>query len=193
MLAELTGKPDAVLDEIAFLPGSAEMAPAAMDTLALLALALNERPRLGMRVRPTYDPEADRDAMAAQQIRLHIALATSNGDRESGDTKDPDFDNERVRDVLDEFAKARLPESRRQVIAGNKSDETTMYRDIYLALVDNERVSETVLRRLARFRARSVIDALERAGIDRQRFRINDTLDTTTTDAGTVILRVEVE
>ena len=193
VLAELAGKPDAVLDEIAFLPGSAEMAPAAMDTLALLALALNERPRLGMRVRPTYDPEADRDAMAAQQIRLHIALATSNGARESGDTKEPDFDNERVRDVLNEFAEARLPESRRRIIAGNKSDETTMYRNIYLALVDNERVSETVLRRLARFRARSVIDALERAGIDRQRFRINDTLDTATTDAGTVILTVEVE
>ena len=82
VLAELVGRPDTVLDEIAFLPGSAEMAPAATDTLALLALALKERPRLGMRVRPAYDPETDRAAMAAEQIKLHIALATSTGARE---------------------------------------------------------------------------------------------------------------
>ncbi len=193
VLAALVGNPDAVLDEIAFLPGSAEMAPAATDTLALLALALRERPLVGLRVRPTYDPEADRDAMAAEQIRLHIALATSKGTRERGDTRDPDFDDPRVRDVLDEFADTRLPAARRRAIRGNTSDETRMYRDIYLALVDNERISETVLRRLARFRARSVIDALERAGIDRQRFRIDDALDTSTTDARTVTLKVEVE
>ena len=193
VLAELIGEPDAVLDEIAFLPGSAEMAPAATDTLALLALALKERPRLSMRVRPAYDPDTDRTAMAAEQIKLHITLATSKGTRERGDPRDPDFDDQRVRDVLNEFADARLPEKQRRAITGNMRNETTMYRDIYLALVDNERVSETVLRRLARFRARSVIDGLEREGIDRQRFRIDDALDTSTTDAQTVILKVEVE
>ena len=193
VLAELLVKPDAVLDEIAFLPGSAEMAPAATDTLALLALALKERPLLGMGVRPAYDPQADRAAMAAEQIKLHIALATSKGNRERGDTKDPDFDDQRVRDILDEFADARLPATRRGAIRSNTNDETTMYRNIYLALVDNERISETVLRRLARFRARSVIDTLERAGIDRQRFRIDDVLDTSTTDGQTVTLRLEVE
>jgi hypothetical protein len=193
VLAELAGRPDAVLDEIAFLPGSAEMAPAAADTLPLLAHALDQRPRLGMRVRPAYDLEADSAAIAAQQVKLHIALATSKGARERGDAADPDFDDERVRDVLDEFANARLPETQRRAITGNAHDETTRYRDIYLALIDNERISETLLRRLARFRARSVIDALERAGVDRQRLRMDDTLDTATTDAPTVTLKVEIE
>ena len=193
VLAELAGRPDAVLDEIAFLPGSAEMAPAAADTLELLALALDQRPQLGMRVRPAYDLEADRAAIAAQQVKLHIALATSKGTRESGDTIDPDFDNQRIRDVLDEFAGARLSETQRRAIAGNANDKTTTYRDIYLALIDNEHVSETLLRRLARFRARSVIDALEQAGIDRQRLRMDKALDTATTDARTVTLKLEVE
>lgn len=193
VLAELAGNPDAVLDEIAFLAGSAEMAPAATDTLALLATALDLRPRLGMRVRPAYDLEADRAAIAAQQVRLHIALATSKGARERGAAVDPDFDDDRVREILEEFANARLPEAQRRTVTGNASDKTTTYRDIYLALIDNERISETLLRRLARFRARSVIDALDRAGIDRQRLSIDDALDTATTDAPTVTLTVEIE
>jgi hypothetical protein len=193
VLAELAGRPGAVLDEIAFLPGSAEMAPAAADTLALLADALDQRPQLGMRVRPAYDLEADSAAIAVQQVRLHIALATSKSARERGGAADPDFDDERVRDVLDEFASTRLPETRRRAITGDASDETARYREIYLALIDNERISETLLRRLARFRARSVIDALDRAGVDRQRLRIDDALDTATTDAPAVTLKVEVE
>lgn len=193
VLATLVGAPDAVLDNIAFLPGSAEMSPAATDTLPLLALALDQRPQLGVRVRPAYDPTADRDAIAAQQVRLHIALATSKGAREAGNKTEPDFDDARVRDILDEFAGSRLSGAQRRAIARDIRDETAMYRSIYVALVANERVSETVLRRLARFRARSVIDALEREGIDRNRFRITDALDTAATDAATVSLKVEVE
>jgi hypothetical protein len=193
VLGELAGRPGAVLDEIAFLPGSAEMAPAATDTLELLASALDQRPQLGMRVRPAYDLEADGAAIAAQQVRLHIALATSRSTRERGDTSEPDFDDPRVRDVLDEFAGARLSETQRRAIAGNVREKATAYRDIYLALIDKERVSETLLRRLARFRARSVIDALDRAGIDRQRLRMADALDTAATDAPTVTLKLEAE
>jgi hypothetical protein len=193
VLAELAGRPDAVLDEIAFLPGSAEMAPAATDTLALLALVLDQRPQLGMRVRPAYDLEADRAAIAAQQVKLHIALATSKSTRERGDTSEPDFDDPRVRDVLDEFAGARLSETQRRAITGSVREKAKAYRDIYLALIDKERVSETLLRRLARFRARSVIDALDRAGIDRQRLRMADVLDTAATDAPTVTLKLEAE
>ena len=192
-LAELAGNPDAVLDEIAFLPGSAEMAPASMDTMTLLAKALGQRPRLGIRVQPAYDPDADRDAIAAQQVRLHIALATSAGARQGRDAAGPDFNDPRVRDILDEFAGARLSEAQRSAIARHVSDVTTTYRDIFGALVANERVSETVLRRLARFRARSVIDALEREGIDRNRFRIAEALDIATTGDETVSLKLEVE
>ncbi len=193
VLAEVAGKPGAVLDEIGFLPGSAEMAPAAMDTVALLANALTMRPQLDLRVRPAYDGTTDRDAIAAQQVRLHIALATSASAEERSDAAGPDFADPRVRDILDEFAGARLSETQRQRIARGAGDDTTRYRDIYLALVANERVSETVLRRLARFRARSVIDAFERKGIDRNRFRMADAIDTTAIDTGTVSVKLDVE
>ena len=193
VLAELAGAPDAVLDAVPFFPGSAEMTPAATNALALLADALGQRPRLDIRVRPGYDPGADRDAIAAQQIRLHVALATSAGGREGRDAAVPDFADPKVRDILDEFAGARLSESQRRAIARDGSDVTTTYRDIYRALVANERVSETVLRRLASFRARSVIDALEGEGIDRKRLGITDALDIMVNDDETVLLKVEVE
>ncbi len=193
VLNELAGAPDAVLDAVPFLPGSAEMAPTATNTLVLLADALGQRPRLELRVHPGYDPAADRNAIAAQQIKLHIALATSAGARDGRDAAVPDFADPKVRDILDEFSGARLSESQRRAIAGNGGDVTTTYRDIYRALVANERVSETVLRRLASFRARSVIDALEREGIDRKRLRIADALDVTVTDDETVLLKVAVD
>ena len=192
VLAELAGDPDAALDGISFVPGSAEMAPAATDTLALLASALDMRPQLDLQVRPTYDRITDRDAIAAQQVRLHIALATSAAARESGDAAGPDYSDPRVRDVLDEFAVARLSAAQRRAIGRGTGDAATMYRRIYLALVANEGVSETVLRRLARFRARSLLDALERDGIDRDRLRITDALDATASGTETVALKVEV-
>jgi hypothetical protein len=193
VLAEVAGEPGAVLDEVVFLPGSAEMAPAAMGTLALLGNALAMRPQLDLRVRPAYDVTTDRDAIAAQQVRLHIALATSAGAVDRGDATGPDFGDPRVRDILDEFAGARLSEARRRSISRGAGDETTRYRDIYLALVANERVSETVLRRLARFRARSLVDAFEREGIDRNRFSVGDAIDVTATDAGTVSVKLDVK
>ena len=193
VLNELAGAPDAVLDAVPFLPGSAEMAPTATNTLVLLADALGQRPRLELRVHPGYDPAADRNAIAAQQIKLHIALATSAGGREGRVAAIPDFADPKVRDILDEFAGARLSESQRRAMAGNAGDVTTTYRDIYRALVANERVSETVLKRLASFRARSVIDALEREGIDRKRLRMADARDVTVTDDETVLLKVAVD
>ncbi len=124
---------------------------------------------------------------------LHIALATSASRREAGDSAGPDFDDPRVRDILDEFAAARLSQAQRHAVTHDSGDATDRYRDVYLALVANERVSETVLRRLARFRARSVIDALERDGIDRSRFRITDSLDTTASEEETVSLKLELD
>ena len=192
VLAEIAGAPDAALDRIEFVPGSAGMAATGTETLTLLANALLQRPRLDLRVRPAYDLAADRNAIAAQQVGLHIALATSAGPRQGADAAGPDLGDPRVRDILDEFAGARLSAAQRRTIAGNASDETSRYRDTYLALVANERVSETVLRRLARFRARSVIDALERQGIDRIRMRIAESVDVTAKDTGTVSLELEM-
>ena len=192
VLADLVGRPDEELDHFSFSPGSAEITPTTTNKITLLARALDQRPLLGVRACPAYDPVADRDAIAAQQVRLHIALAISAGPRELATHGLPDFDDPKVRAVLDEFAGARLAESQRLAIANRHPDQDAdYYRIVYDVLVANEPVSETTLRRLARFRATSVVNALADNGIDKQRLLIADAIVTAATPAELISVQLE--
>lgn len=193
VLADLVGQPDEGLDHFSFSPGSAEITPTTTKNLTLLAQALDQRPLLGVRARPAYDPVADREAIAAQQVRLHVALAISASPKELAAHTLPNFDDPKVRAVLDEFAGARLSELQRRAIANRRPEQDAhYYRNVYDALVVNEPVSETTLRRLARFRAASVINALAGNGVDKQRLLIADAIDTVTTVAEPISVQLEV-
>lgn len=192
VLADLVGLPDEELSHLSFSPGSAEITPTTTNKITLLARALDQRPLLGVRARPAYDPVADRDAIAAQQVRLHVALAISAGLGKLATHGLPDFGDPKVRAVLDEFAGARLTESQRLAIANRRPDQDAdYYRNVYDVLVANEPVSETTLRRLARFRARSVVNALADNGIDKQRLLIADAIDTGAAAAEPISVQLE--
>jgi hypothetical protein len=192
VLASLVGHPEEELNGLSFAPGSAAITPATNDKIRLLARALDQRPLLAVRARPAYDPAADRDAIAAQQVRLHVALATSAGLRDPATHAPPDFGDPKVREILDEFAGERLAESQRLAISGSHPvHDADFYRMVYDALVANEPVSETALRRLARFRATSVINALAASGVGKQRLLVAETIDTTTTDAEPISVQLE--
>jgi len=192
VLAGIVGRPDEELDHLSFSPGSAEITPTTSNKITLLARALDQRPLLGVRARPAYDPVADRDAIAAQQVRLHVALAISAGPGQLAAHELPDFGDPKVRAVLDEFAGARLTESQRLAIANRRPDQDAdYYRNVYEVLVANEPVSETTLRRLARFRATSVVDALADNGIDKHRLLIADAIDTAATAAEPISVQLE--
>jgi hypothetical protein len=191
-IAGLVGREDEELDRLAFPPGSADLTPATAEKTALLAQALARRPLLSLRAYPAYDPAADRDAIAARQVRLHVSLATSAAPTASAAQTQPDFDDPKVRAILDEFAGARLQESRRNAILNRFDDkDSAYYRTVFDALVANESVSETALRRLARFRATSVADALAGNGVDRGRVLLADEIETTTTDPGAIVIRLD--
>ena len=192
VLANLVGHPDVELGNVSFSPGSAETTPTTSNKITLLARALDQRPLLGVRARPAFDPVADRDAIATQQVQIHIALATSAGRRDQAAHAPPDVDDAKVRGILDEFAGARLTESQRLAISGRYPEhDANYYRQVFDALVANEPVSETALRRLARFRATSVINALAANGVDRQRLLVADSIDTTTTGAELISVQLE--
>ncbi len=192
VLARLVGHPEEELSGLSFSPGSAEITPPTTDKITLLARALSQRPLLAVRARPAYDPVADRDAIAARQVRLHIALATSAGPRDPATHAPPDFGNPKVREIIDEFAGERLAESQRLAISSSRLvHDADYYRMVYDALVANEPVSETALRRLARFRATSVINSLAANGVGKQRLLVADAIDTTTTDAEPISVQLE--
>jgi hypothetical protein len=192
VLAVLVGRENEELGRLAFPPGSADLTPATAEKIALLTRALTRRPLLGLRTFPAYDPAADRDAIAARQVRLHVSLATSAAPSGLAAQTQLDFDDPKVRAILDEFAGARLRESRRNAILNRFDDkDSAYYRAVFDALIANEIVSETALRRLARFRATSVTDAFASNGIDEGRVLPADEIETTTTDPGAVVVRLE--
>ncbi len=192
VLAGLVGRGDEKLGTLAFRPGSAEITTATAEKIKLLARALSQRPRLALRANPTYDSAADRDAIAAQQVRLHIELATSAGSFGLPTQATIDFEDPKVRLILDEFADARLPEARRLAISRRyEGKDIAYYQAVNDALVANEDVSETVLRRLARFRARSVVGALTKSGVDEKQLLLADAIETTPSDSNDVVVRLD--
>jgi hypothetical protein len=184
-LAPLIG--DDAVNTVPFLPGDAALTDRALATVAQLAAALEARPRLGMRVHAGYQPSVDRDALARQQIELHVELATAGpGGRQPGAV---DVGSPRVRDVLDEFAGERLQPERLDVLRGRYRCEGELaavcerayYEAVFDALVVNEEITPTALSRLARFRALTVIDALTQRGVAAGRIELvtgGDVVDT---------------
>lgn len=189
VLSELVGQTDQQFSSLPFAPGSAEITPVTADRLTLLARALGQRPLLGLRVYPAFDPLADRNALAEAQVRLHIRLATSAEQRGLAADVPLDFDDPRVRAVLNEFAGERLGESDRA--SGPAEGDAAYYRAIYDALAANEDVSDLALNRLARFRARSIVDAFAGHGIGEARILLGDDIETRTGESEPVLLRLE--
>ena len=178
-LASLTlggGQPN---QAVPFLPGEAALGDAALASVEALAGALNGRPRLAIRVHSAFDPTADRNALARQQIELHVALATAGAGLQAR-AAPVDFGSPRTQDVLDEFAAERLPEPQVETLASSLLCDGVLadvcrrvyYQQIFEALVANEAIAETTLNRLGRFRAQSVADTLRQGGVAEERIEI---------------------
>jgi hypothetical protein len=177
-LASTLGVETAALTSIVFEPGEAGLRPGALDRLDWLKSTMQWRPGLAVTITGGFDPEADRYALAEQQIRLHVNLATavsSGGRNESAPIR---FADPKARVVIDEFAGSRLGRDRVNEIArryqpngdaGESELPSSYYRALYDALVENEQISQRALLSLARFRARTVIDQLQRSGIEPER------------------------
>src|SRR5690606_16882664 len=106
-LARVAGRDPAALRAVEFEPGTAELSAAGSDTLSALAAALAERPLLGLGVGGGFDAQADRDALARQQIELHVTPATA-GAAPQARPRPIEFASARAQDILDEFARERL-------------------------------------------------------------------------------------
>ena len=96
LIASLLGRGgNEKLDEVRFDPGSASLSPPEEETIAALAKALGERPRLRLSVEGGYDPQADGKALARAELLRELAQragygAAAGGSAPSGiDARDP--------------------------------------------------------------------------------------------------------
>jgi hypothetical protein len=191
VIGVLVGQAGRELGSVAFAGGSAAISPTQEQRMAILGSALNQRPGLGIRIHPAYDPVADRNALARQQMRLHIALATSAGPPGSASKKQLALDDSKVTAILDEFAANRLDGEQLAAIGARHSlRDTAYYQAVFDALVANENVSKLALSTLARYRAQSMVDQLMRNGVNAERIEISDAVQLTATQNVAVTLRL---
>jgi hypothetical protein len=160
----------------------------------MLDAILSQRPRLGLIVYPGYDPVADREALARQQVGLHVNLATSSGGPGRPDHAAIDFSDRKVHTVLDEFAENRLSRPRQEAIESRHAErDAAYYRDVFEVLVDNEDVARTALRRLARYRAQTVVRGIVQSGVSDGRIRQADVIEALEPGDARGAVRLEVE
>lgn len=173
VLGELVGWSEPGLGHVAFESGSAALTASTVDQLAILGTALEQRPGLGLIVTGRYDRVTDRDALARQQMRLHVALASSAGPPGMAAVTPLNLSDPKVISILDEFASTRLrPDTLAAIQARFPERGEPFYDSVFESLVANEAVSATALRALARYRAQSIVNQLVAAGIDSGRLRI---------------------
>ena len=191
---ELPGPPPMILG---FEPGAAALTQAATEALSELAAALVLRPRLGVAVPARIDPQLDRDALARQQVELHVTLATA-GAAFRARPQPVDFASVRAQSVLDEFAGERLPADVLAAIAaqhersGEPQARAPYYRAVFAALVERERIERGALERIGRYRARSIADALVGLGLPSASVEVAEDVTSVSSDAGHSRVPVEL-
>jgi len=192
-LGKLNGISPPFLERIVFKPGDAALPMAAESNLAILAAALVQRPGLGLTISGRFDTVVDRQALARKQVGLHVALASSAGPPGREAPGSTDFNDSKVISVLDEFAGKRLSTAELEALRANHPQRgTAFYEAVFEALVRNEAVSRTKLKALARYRARTIVDQLNAAGVDRQRLQIGTDIETAQAQARLVYVELEL-
>lgn len=173
MLASLFGGRDEGLDEIRFEPGSAALAPPEEETIARLAKALAERPRLALTIRGGYDPQADRRALQRAALLREL---------------DP-------RDAKGVFAAERLylaRGGRTADLAAFKPRTPGYGRRLLDALAQQTGIAGDALHSLAGTRAQAVRQALAKSGIDAKRIELAGAAEAEAGDQGVpTALRLE--
>ncbi|MEX2354152.1 MAG: DUF748 domain-containing protein, partial [Gammaproteobacteria bacterium] len=174
ILGEIAGITDKALNMIPFEPGSAGITPSAAQILNGLSEALRQRPGLALRIAGGYDPDIDRDALARQQIRLHVTLAAAGGRLPGGSVSTLDMSDPGIQEVLDEFAGERLGRDKLAKMDPSDTGTPRYYQAVFDALVDEEEISGGALESLAKYRLQAILAELVKSGITEDRLIIAD-------------------
>lgn len=193
VIAGLVGREGEYSSTISFRKGSAALTAPIKGKLTELGGALKQRPGLCLKVIKGFDPVADKNALAHKQVRLHIALATSAGPPGRDTGKNLDFNDPKVKAILDEFAANRMKPKQLAAVGSRYPDrDVEYYRGIFRTLVVNEEVSEKALSTLASYRTRSVIDQLVNTGVNSKCLGTTDEIRFVKTHSGSVVIGLEL-
>jgi len=192
LLADIAGVTDKPLNAVPFEPGSAGISPVAAQILNGLSEALRQRPGLALRIAGGYDPGIDRDALALQQIRLHVTLAAASASPPGGTVTPLNLSDPRIQEVLDEFAEERLGREQLAKIDHAGAGTPRFYQAVFDALVGEEEISVSALESLAKYRLQSIMAELVKSGVTEDRLIITDPLGTGISDDRQVLVKLDL-
>jgi hypothetical protein len=165
LLAGALGKGAEDLDRVAFAPGSAALSPPAEETVAQVARALGERPRLNVAVQGGYDPQADVEALRRDTARRAIAQ------RAGVEGKGPlDFGDPRVLQAAERLYLERV--GNRLEMLALRDAQPRYGRALLDKLAAVLQADPQSAQTLARARAETVRAALLAHGVDSARVRL---------------------
>jgi len=174
-LASLFGGGGEELSFIEFLPGSAVLNDAAIAKLATIEKGLLNRPALSLEIRPYCDPEKDVDALRQEAFRRRLAVQkvkrlTARG--ESVPVESAVVEPSEYEEYLFLAYKAEdIPKKRNFIGIVEKLPVPEMEKKI----LDNIRISDDDVRKLAAERGRNVLAHLQSAGIPQERVFLIET------------------
>ncbi|MDF2447032.1 MAG: hypothetical protein K0S46_2268 [Moraxellaceae bacterium] len=187
LIAGLVGGGDD-MDSLAFAAGDATLTPGNAEKLAKLALALAERPALGVEIRGAFDPEVDARALRAARFEAAYQKRLATGGK--------------PRKVLEAMFTEKLGDealARQRALAlkpaGDGQAALQLAEQAYLdalrqELAARETVLEGDLRQLALERARVLrAQLVEGSGVDAARIFVLEPVTATAAD-GKVVLKV---
>lgn len=163
---------------VAFVPGTAQLAPASEATLARLAQALADRPRLALTVAGSANLAAERDAY--QRARLDEQLLAEASRSENGQANPPATMDPATRQhwLNQLYRRTNMPKPRNAL----GLPATLSPADMQALLLTQIPVTEATMRTLATQRAVAVRDALVRLKVPAQRlYTANPQLEATAT------------
>lgn len=166
LLASLFGsKGGEGLDEVRFDPGSAELSPPQQETLARLAKALAERPRLALSIRGSYDPQADAQALRRQALLRELARRAGYRAAAGGSAPPAPVNAADPRIVRAAERLYLLRGADALGLSGLKPREPGYARRLLAALAEHTALAPDAVPALAAQRAAAVRDALVKSGV----------------------------
>ncbi|HEU4853930.1 MAG TPA: DUF748 domain-containing protein [Nitrosospira sp.] len=195
LLARLAGSEDTEeLRRVEFEPGRDDIEPSQREQLDILAEAIKQRPEVSVVVQGPYDAELDGRSLRRQYMRRDV-MAEADVLIEAGEDLDfIAFGNADIQKALErllarrseggaaEFSETYKTRTGREPdrvnpllgLFGRGSKDREFYEAMFDRLVELEPLSGGELEALGASRARSITEALRRAGVDARQVAVGD-------------------
>ncbi|PTQ78921.1 uncharacterized protein DUF748 [Nitrosospira multiformis] len=182
------------LRKVEFEPGSDDIQPSQREQLDVLAEAIKQRPEVALVVQGPYDAEVDGKSLRRQQVHRDVLAEADILVEESEDLDFMAFGNADIQKALErllarrseggpaEFADTYKKRTGREPdrvnpllgLFGRGSRDREFYEAMFDRLVELQPLSGGELEALAASRAKEIIAALRRAGVDSKQVIVGD-------------------